>query len=39
MNSAVHTVGTKRRKSPSGDRDAREILYEKKFVRVLKEGV
>ena len=39
MNGAVHTVGAKRRKSPSGDRDAREILYEKNFVHMLKEGV
>jgi len=39
VNSAVRTVGAKRRKSPSGDRDAREVLYEKNFVHVLKDGV
>jgi hypothetical protein len=39
VNSAVHTVGVKRRESASGDRYAREILYEKNFVHVLEEGV
>jgi hypothetical protein len=38
VNSALHTVGVKRRKSASGDRYAREILYEENFVHVLERG-
>jgi hypothetical protein len=32
VNVAVHTVGVKGMKSASGDRYAREILYEKNFM-------
>jgi hypothetical protein len=39
VNSAVHTVGVKRRKFASGDREEREVLYEKNFVHVLEEGL
>jgi hypothetical protein len=38
VKSAVHTVRGKRRKFASGDRDVREILCERNFVHVLKEG-
>jgi hypothetical protein len=38
VSSAVHTVAAKRWKFASGDRDAREILCEKNFFRVLEEG-
>jgi hypothetical protein len=39
VNSAVHTVEGKRRKFASGDRHVKEIMCERNFVHVSKEGV